>query len=174
MDIYVGNLAYATDDESLRAAFAAYGEVTSARVVTDRMTNRSKGFGFVEMPNEDEANAAIAALNGAELDGRPLRVNESQPKPREDRPRRPYGGGGYGDRPRRPYGGDRPYGDRPRGGRGPRGGYGDRPRRPYGGDRPYGDRPRGGRGPRGGYGDRGPRRGGYGRRDYDDPPESQW
>ena len=65
MDIYVGNLAYATDDESLRAAFAAYGEVTSARVVTDRMTNRSKGFGFVEMPNEDEANAAIAALNGA-------------------------------------------------------------------------------------------------------------
>ena len=118
--------------------------MTSARVVTDRMTNRSKGFGFVEMPNEDEANAAIAALNGAELDGRPLRVNESQPKPREERPRRPYGGG-YGDRPRRPYG-----------------------------DRPYGDRPRGGRGPRGGYGDRGPRRGGYGRRDYDDPPESQW
>ena len=146
MDIYVGNLAYATDDESLRAAFAAYGEVTSARVVTDRMTNRSKGFGFVEMPNEDEANAAIAALNGAELDGRPLRVNESQPKPRDERPRRPYGGGGYGDRPRRPYGGDRPYGDRPRGGHGPRGGYGDR----------------------------GPRRGGYGRRDYDDPPESQW
>ena len=145
MDIYVGNLAYATDDESLRAAFAAYGEVTSARVVTDRMTNRSKGFGFVEMPNEDEANAAIAALNGAEPDGRPLRVNESQPKPRAERPRRPYGGGGYGDRPRRPYG-----------------------------DRPYGDRPRGGRGPRGGYGDRGPPRGGYGRRDYDAPPESQW
>ena len=129
---------------NLRASSLA--EAGCAPKTALRGKHRSKGFGFVEMPNEDEANAAIAALNGAELDGRPLRVNESQPKPREDRPRRPYGGGGYGDRPRRPYGGDRPYGDRPRGGRGPRGGYGDR----------------------------GPRRGGYGRRDYDDPPESQW
>lgn len=126
MDIYVGNLAYATTDDGLRAAFAAYGEVSSARVVTDRMTGRSKGFGFVEMPNADEANAAVSALNGAELDGRVIRANESQPKPAGGRR------GGYGDRPR---GG---YGDRPRGG------YGDRPR---GG----GFRPRGDRGDRGGY-----------------------
>ena len=98
MDIYCGNLAYATTDEGLRAAFAAYGEVTSARVVTDRMNNRSKGFGFVEMPNAEEANAAIAALNGQELDGRPIRVNESQPKPRGDR--RGGGRGGRGGRDR--------------------------------------------------------------------------
>ncbi|MCQ2388112.1 MAG: RNA-binding protein [Kiritimatiellae bacterium] len=94
MDIYCGNLAYATTDEGLKAAFAAYGEVTSARVVTDRMTGRSKGFGFVEMPNAEQANAAIAALNGQDLDGRPIRVNESQPKPREER--RGPRGGGYG------------------------------------------------------------------------------
>ena len=84
MDIYVGNLAYATDDEGLRAAFASFGEVSSARVVTDRMTGRSKGFGFVEMPNADEAKAAIEAINGIEFGGRPLRVNES--RPREERP----------------------------------------------------------------------------------------
>ena len=92
MDIYVGNLAYSTNDESLRNAFAAYGEVASARVVSDRMTGRSKGFGFVEMPDRAQAQAAIDALNGQELDGRPLRVNESQPKPREVR----RGGGGVG------------------------------------------------------------------------------
>lgn len=137
MDIYVGNLAYATDDEGLRAAFAAYGEVTSAHVVTDRMTNRSKGFGFVEMPNAEEANAAIAALNGAELDGRPLRVNESQPHPREERSRRPFDGGrgGYGERPRRPYGG------RPRGPRGGFGGGRGGPRRGGYGRRDYDDAP---------------------------------
>ena len=63
MDIYVGNLAYATNDEALRAAFEKYGTVASARVVTDRMTNRSKGFGFVEMQDESQAQAAIDALN---------------------------------------------------------------------------------------------------------------
>jgi len=83
MDIYVGNLAYSTNDESLKDAFSAYGEVTSARVVTDRMTGRSKGFGFVEMPDRAQAQAAIDALNGKDIDGRALRVNESQPKPRE-------------------------------------------------------------------------------------------
>lgn len=102
MDIYCGNLAYATTDEGLKAAFAAYGEVTSARVVTDRMNNRSKGFGFVEMPNAEEANAAIAALNGQELDGRPIRVNESQPKPRGDRRGGGRGGRGGRDRDRGP------------------------------------------------------------------------
>lgn len=106
MDIYCGNLAYATTDDGLKAAFAAFGEVTSARVVTDRMTGRSKGFGFVEMPNRDQAQAAIDALNGQELDGRPIRVNESQPKPRTER-RGGFGGGrgfGGGDRG---FGGDR-------------------------------------------------------------------
>ena len=105
MDIYCGNLAYATTDEGLRAAFAAYGTVTSARVVTDRMNGRSKGFGFVEMPNQEEAQKAVEALNGQTLDGRPIRVNESNPKPREERDRRGggrggYGGGGYGRRDR--------------------------------------------------------------------------
>ncbi len=92
MDIYVGNLAYSTNDDGLKSAFGAYGEVTSARVVSDRMTGRSKGFGFVEMPDREQAQAAIDALNGQELDGRTLRVNESQPKPREER----RGGGGFG------------------------------------------------------------------------------
>ena len=94
MDIYVGNLAYSTNDESLRSAFSAYGEVASARVVSDRMTGRSKGFGFVEMPDRAQAQAAIDALNGKELDSRTLRVNESQPKPREERGGAGGGGGG--------------------------------------------------------------------------------
>ena len=101
MDIYVGNLAYATTDDGLKAAFAAHGEVTSARVVTDRMTGRSKGFGFVEMPDRTQAQAAIDGLNGKELDGRTLRVNESQPKPREERSgggRGGFGGGAGGSR----------------------------------------------------------------------------
>jgi len=98
MEIYVGNLAYATTDESLKAAFAAYGEVTAVRVVTDRMTGRSKGFGFVTMPDAAQAQAAIDALNGHELDGRTVRVNESQPKPREERGDRGgfRGRGGFG------------------------------------------------------------------------------
>ncbi len=125
MDIYVGNLAYATDDDALRAAFAAFGEVSSARVVVDRMTNRSKGFGFVEMPNAEEANAAIAALNGTDLDGRTIRVNESQPKPREERR---GGRGGFGGGSRGGFGGGR-------GGFGGRGGAGRPPRRDYGAPR---------------------------------------
>ena len=112
MEIYVGNLAYATTDDSLKAAFAAYGEVTAVRVVTDRMTGRSKGFGFVTMPDATQAQAAIDALNGHELDGRTVRVNESQPKPREERGGRGGFGGGRGG-----FGGGR-------------GGFGDRgPRR---------------------------------------------
>ena len=105
-EIYVGNLAYATTDEGLKAAFAAYGEVTAVRVVTDRMTGRSKGFGFVTMPDAAQAQAAIDALNGHELDGRTVRVNESQPKPREER--RGGFGGGYRGGDRGGYrGGDR-------------------------------------------------------------------
>ena len=97
MDIYVGNLAYATTDDELRTQFSAFGTVASARVCVDRMTGRSKGFGFVEMPNKEEAAAAIAAMNGKDIDGRALRVNESQPKPREER-RGGFGGGRDRDR----------------------------------------------------------------------------
>ncbi len=97
MEIYVGNLAYATTDDGLKAAFAPFGEVTAVRVVTDRMTGRSKGFGFVTMPDAAQAQAAIDALNGHELDGRTVRVNESQPKPREEREGGFRGGrGGFG------------------------------------------------------------------------------
>ena len=86
MEIYVGNLAYATTDDGLKAAFAAFGEVTAVRVVTDRMTGRSKGFGFVEMPDDAQAKAAIEALNGNEIGGRKAVVNEA--RPREERPPR--------------------------------------------------------------------------------------
>jgi RNA recognition motif-containing protein len=80
MRIFVGNLNYRTDDESLRAAFERFGQVTEASVVMDRQTQRSRGFGFVEMPAAEQAQAAIRGLNGQDLDGRNLTVNESQPK----------------------------------------------------------------------------------------------
>lgn len=78
MNIYVGNLPYTTTDEDLRAAFAPYGSVTSARVVFDRETGRSRGFGFVEMANSSEALAAIEALNQTDMEGRQLRINEAR------------------------------------------------------------------------------------------------
>jgi len=96
MDIYVGNLPYEADDQKLQDLFAQYGTVTSARVIMDRMTDRSKGFGFVEMPDKAEADAAISALNEHDMDGRNLRVNESRPKPRDGG--RSGGGGGGGGR----------------------------------------------------------------------------
>ncbi|NPA43769.1 MAG: RNA-binding protein [Chlorobi bacterium] len=80
MNIYVGNIPYRTDEEELRELFEAYGRVDSVKIITDRFTGRSKGFGFVEMPDEDEAQAAIQALNGKEVDGRPLRVNQAKPR----------------------------------------------------------------------------------------------
>lgn len=84
-NIYVGNLSYNSTEDTLRAAFEEYGTVHSARVITDRETGRSRGFGFVEMDN-DAADAAIEALNGADLDGRALRVNEARPRePRQPR-----------------------------------------------------------------------------------------
>jgi RNA recognition motif-containing protein len=86
MKMYVGNLSYDTTDDSLNAAFAAHGEVASASVITDRETGRSRGFGFVEMNNDDEAKAAMAALDGTDLDGRPIRVDEARPR-NESRPR---------------------------------------------------------------------------------------
>jgi len=99
LNIYVGNLSYDTTDDSLNAAFTAHGTVDSARVITDRMSGRSRGFGFVEMPDNAEANNAISALSGAMLDGREISANEA----REREPR--GGGGGGGDRGDR--GGDR-------------------------------------------------------------------
>ena len=96
MDIYVGNLSYETDDQSLQELFAQYGNVSSARVIIDKFSGRSRGFGFVEMPDSTEANAAINALNEQEFQGRNLRVNESQPKPRNNDRRGGGGGGGGG------------------------------------------------------------------------------
>lgn len=97
MKIYVGNLAYSTSDSDLEQLFSAHGTVNSAQVIMDRDTNRSKGFGFVEMENQAEAKAAIAGLDGTNFQERTLNVNEA--RPRENR----GGGGGGGDRrpPRR-------------------------------------------------------------------------
>lgn len=95
MNLYVSNLAYTLTDEELRSEFAAFGAVSSARVVLDRETNRSRGFGFVEMPNDAEAQAALRGLEGANVAGRPIKVVEARPK--EPRPPRPaFGGGGGG------------------------------------------------------------------------------
>jgi RNA recognition motif-containing protein len=88
--IYVGNLSYHSTEDSLRNAFAQFGDVVSANIVMDRYTGSSKGFGFVEMGSDQAANAAIAGMNGQELDGRQLRVNEANDKPR----RESTGGGG--------------------------------------------------------------------------------
>ena len=123
--LYVGNLSYSTTSSDLEQLFAQHGTVSSAEVISDRETGRSKGFGFVQMGTDEEAQAAIAALNGQEHDGRPLTVNEA--KPREDRPRGGGGGGGYG------------------GGGGGRGGGG-------GGRGGFGGGGGGGRGGGGGYG----------------------
>ena len=89
MDIYVGNLPYEVTDSELQAHFEPFGTVSSARVVMDKATGRAKGFGFIDMADRGEAEKAIAGTNGQDFKGRPLRVNESQPKPRDDR-----GGGG--------------------------------------------------------------------------------
>lgn len=89
--IYVGGLPYSATESALENLFASSGTVTSATIVTDRYTGQAKGFGFVEMSTNDEADAAISALNGTTMDGRTLTVNEA--KPREERPQ---GGGGYG------------------------------------------------------------------------------
>ena len=90
MNIYVGNLSWNLKDQDLSNLFASYGEVISAKIVNDKFTNRSKGFGFVEMANDEQALAAITALNGSEVDGRNIVVNESRPKPEG-------GGSGGGD-----------------------------------------------------------------------------
>lgn len=103
MNIYVGNLNYSTTEDGIRALFEPYGEVTSVKIIEDRETGRPRGFGFAEMANDEEGRAAIAALDGKDLDGRPLKVNEARPRTERT------GGGG--------------------GGRGPGGGGGRPPRR---------------------------------------------
>jgi RNA recognition motif-containing protein len=149
--IYVGNLPYSADDQQLAQLFGAFGDVVEATVVIDRATGQSKGFGFVQMADDDAARNAIAGLNGTLLGNRSIRVNEAQPRPERSGGRGGYGGG---------YGGGGGYGDRG-GGYGGGGGYGDRGG--YGGGGGYSDRPR----RRDDYGDRG---GGYGggsrRNDY--------
>jgi len=80
MNIYVGNLSYGMSEDELREAFGAFGEVSSVKILMDRETGRSRGFGFVEMPNQNEAETAIAQLNGKDVGGRALRINEARPK----------------------------------------------------------------------------------------------
>jgi len=92
MNIYVGNLSWGLSEDDLREKFESYGEVDSVKIIQDKMTGRSRGFGFVEMPNDSEGKTAIAELNGKELDGRAIKVNEARPK-RDDR-----GGRGFGRR----------------------------------------------------------------------------
>jgi RNA recognition motif-containing protein len=133
MNIYVGNLSWNLKDQDLSNLFASYGEVSSAKIVNDKFTNRSKGFGFVEMPNDDQAQAAIAALNGSEVDGRNIVVNESRPKAEG-------GSGGGGGFKKRSFGSGGGGGGFKKGGggggynKGGGGGYRDRDRGGYGND----------------------------------------
>jgi RNA recognition motif-containing protein len=105
--LYVGNLPYSITEAKLESTFAEFGRVESVKLITDRDTGQSKGFGFIEMSSDSEANAAISGLNGTDLDGRPMKVNEAKPQANR-------GGGGGGGRGRGGYGG----------GGGGRGGYG--------------------------------------------------
>lgn len=110
MNIFVGNLEYHVSEDELREAFGNYGTVESVKIVSDRYTGKSKGFGFIVMPDDKEAQSAVDAMNGQELNGRPITVNESR-KPEENR-------GGFEDRgksqDRRDFGGDRERGRRDR------------------------------------------------------------
>ncbi len=104
--LYVGNLSYAVTDESLHSKFAEFGEVQSAKVIMDRESGRSKGFGFVEMANDSEADRAVETLNGKDFNGRALNVSEARPQaPREGGGGRSFGGGGGGQRRGPPRGG---------------------------------------------------------------------
>lgn len=151
--LFVGGLSFTTSNDSLRAAFARYGVVESAAVMTDRETGRSRGFGFVEMATTEEAERALGGLNNTNLDGRTIRVDKATPRGSGPRPGgfggpRPGGGGGYAPRP---AGGG--YG-----GGGGGGGYAPRPA----GGGGFGDRRPGGGGGGGGFGDRRPGGGGFG------------
>lgn len=137
MNIFVGSLPFSIEEADLRESFEAYGAVDSVKIITDKFTGRSKGFGFVEMPNDDEAQKAIDELNGATVQGRAIVVNKSEPKPEGER--RSFGSGGGN-----------------RGGSG--GGYGGGNRSGGGG---YGDNRGGGGGYKGGDSRGGGNRGGY-------------
>jgi cold-inducible RNA-binding protein len=156
--LYVGNLPYSVRDGDLEQAFGQFGSVTSAKVMMERDTGRSKGFGFVEMGSDEEAQSAINGMNGQPLGGRSVVVNEARPM--EERPPR-SGGGGFGGGGRREGGGG--YGG---GGGGGYGGGGGGGRREGGGESgfrsPYGSGPRGGGGGNGGGGRREGGGGGYG------------
>jgi RNA recognition motif-containing protein len=141
--LYVGNLAYSVRDDSLLQAFSQFGTVTSAKVMMDRETGRSKGFGFVEMGSDPEAQAAINGMNGQPIDGRAVVVNEA--RPREERPGGGGGGYGGGGGSRGGYGGGGGGGGYGGGGGGGTGGGG-------GGRSPYGGGGGGGRSPYGGGG----------------------
>ena len=138
MNIFVGSLPFSIEEADLRESFEAYGAVDTVKIITDKFTGRSKGFGFVEMPNDDEAQKAIDELNGATVQGRAIVVNKSEPKPEGER--RSFGGGGGS-----------------RGGSG--GGYGGGSNRSGGGG--YGDNRGGGGGYKGGDSRGGGNRGGY-------------
>lgn len=125
--LFVGNLSFQTTEDSLRSAFEAHGQVTDAKVIVDRETGRSRGFAFLTMGSDTEAQAAIEAMNGFELDGRPLRVNVAEE-------RRPRGGDGGGDRRRGGFGGRddrRDFGRRDDGRGGSRGRHGGGRRRDW-------------------------------------------
>ena len=158
--LYVGNLPYSVRDGDLEQAFGQFGSVTSAKVMMERDTGRSKGFGFVEMGSDEEAQSAINGMNGQPLGGRSVVVNEARPM--EERPPR-SGGGGFGGGGRREGGGG--YGGGGGGGGGYGGGGGGGGRREGGGESgfrsPYGSGPRGGGG-NGGGGRREGGGGGYG------------
>ena len=119
MNIFVGSLPFSIDEADLRDSFEVYGTVNSVKIITDKFTGRSKGFGFVEMPNDDEAQKAIDELNGATVDGRTIVVNKSEPKPEGERRsfnnNRSGGSGGYNGGGNSRGGGS--YNDRNSGGR---------------------------------------------------------
>ena len=160
--LYVGNLPYSVRDGDLEQAFGQFGSVTSAKVMMERDTGRSKGFGFVEMGSDEEAQSAINGMNGQPLGGRSVVVNEARPM--EERPPRSGGGGFGGGGGRREGGGG--YGGGGGGGGGGYGGGGGGGRREGGGESgfrsPYGSGPRGGGGGNGGGGRREGGGGGYG------------
>ena len=126
MNIYVGNLSWSMTDDDLMNLFTEHGTVTSAKILKDKMNGRSKGFGFVEMEDDEAAKAAIAALNEVEIQGRKLIVNESQPRAEGDRPKRSFGGGGGGGGYKKSGGGGYGGGGGNRSGGGGYGGGGNR------------------------------------------------
>jgi len=138
MNIYVGNISWSMTDEDLTNLFTQYGSVTSGKILKDKMNGRSKGFGFVEMEDDEAARTAIANLNETEVQGRKLIVNESQPRQEGEYKKRPSGGGGYGG------GGSRGGGSRGGGGYGGGSGGGSRGGGGYGGGSGGGSRGGGG------------------------------